>query len=113
MRTEPKRYLSIKKGDMVKIVAGKSRGRTGRVKEVISEDDRVIVENANMMTKVTRPTQKNPRRDFIKLEAPLHRSNVMLVCPNCKKVTRVAHEILPDGKKVRKCTHCHSAIDKA
>jgi large subunit ribosomal protein L24 len=113
MRTEPKRYLEIKKGDTVKVIAGKSKGRQGKVKEVISVDDRVIVENANMMTKVTRPTQKNPRRDFIKLEAPLHRSNVMLVCPNCKKVTRVAHEILPDGRKVRKCTHCHAPVDKA
>jgi large subunit ribosomal protein L24 len=113
MQTEPKRYLSLKKGDMVKVIAGKSRGTKGRIKEVISQDDRVIVENANMITKITRPTQKNPRRDFIKLEAPLHRSNVMLVCPNCKKVTRIAHEILPDGKKVRKCTHCRSAIDKA
>lgn len=113
MQTEPKKYLTIKKGDLVKVIAGKSKGKTGRVKEVISETERVVVENANMMTKVTRPTQKQPRRDFIKLEAPLHRSNVMLVCPNCKKVTRTAYDVLPDGKRVRKCTHCHAQVDKA
>lgn len=105
--------MRIKQGDTVEVIAGKSKGHKGRVKKVIPLTGRIIVEGANYMSKITRPTMKNPRRDIIKLEAPLHRSNVMLVCPNCKKVTRIAHEILPDGKKVRKCTHCRSAIDKA
>lgn len=104
--------MRIKKGDNVEVIAGKSKGHRGRVKKVIPITGKVIVEGANYMSKITRPTMKNPRRDIIKLEAPLNRSNVMIVCPSCKQPTRIGAQILPNGKKARKCCKCGELMDK-
>jgi len=104
--------MGIKKGDMVEVIAGKSKGHRGRIKQVIPLKNRVVVEGANFIKKITRPSMKRPRREVIELEAPLHRSNVMLVCPNCKQPTRIAHKSLPNGKKVRSCNKCGEFVDK-
>jgi large subunit ribosomal protein L24 len=102
---------SVKKGDEVIVLAGKDKGKKGKVKSVIPAAGRVVVEKVNMVTKAMRPTQQNPQGGLTKIEAPLAISNVMLVCPSCSTPTRVGHSIEGD-KKVRVCKKCGKAIDK-
>ncbi|HPF49291.1 MAG TPA: 50S ribosomal protein L24 [Caldisericia bacterium] len=104
--------MEIRKGDLVQVIAGKSKGHKGRIKAVVPLKNRVIVEGANWVKKVS-VDRRSQTRDFIELEAPLHRSNVMLVCPNCKQTTRVGHKILPNGKSIRACKKCGEMVDKA
>ena len=111
MATKTKRNkLNVKKGDTVRIITGKDRGKEGKIRRAIPETERVVVEKLNMMKKAMRPTQQNPQGGISSIEAPIHVSNVMLVCPNCKETTRVAHRI-DDGKKVRVCKKCGKDID--
>lgn len=113
MRTAPREKTGMRKGDTVKVISGKSRGHKGRIKQVLSSNkkNRIIVEGANWIKKVSVNRRTNAR-DFIELEAPLHRSNVMLVCPNCKQPTRIGHKELPNGKHIRMCRKCGELIDK-
>lgn len=99
--------MNVKKGDLVKIIAGKDKGKEGKILRSIPQTQRVVVEGANMMKKAMRPTQQNPQGGISTMEAPLHVSNVMLVCPNCKAATRVARK-REEGKKgyVRVCKKC-------
>ena len=94
--------MRIRKGDLVEIIAGKkeNKGKQGKVIKVLKDENRVIVEEINMVTKHMRPSQTNPDGGTRKMEAPIHISNVMLVDPKTKKPTRVGFEIR-DGKKVR------------
>ena len=103
--------LNVKKGDTVKVICGKDRGKEGKVRRAIPESERVVVEKINMMKKAMRPTQQNPQGGISSMEAPLHVSNVMLVCPSCKAATRVGHRINDNGKKVRVCKKCGKDID--
>jgi large subunit ribosomal protein L24 len=106
----------IKKGDQVKVIAGKEAGKRGTVMRVDSEARRVVLERLNMVKKHTKPNpKKNPQGGVIDQEAPLDVSNVMLVCPSCGKPTRVGYRLLEDGGKVRKCrrTACGRDIDKS
>ena len=112
MKTPERFTMRVKESDMVEVISGKSKGHRGRIKKVLPFTNRVIVEGANMIKKITKPTQRNPKRDIISLEAPLHRSNVMLVCPSCKQPTRIGAQVLPNGKKARKCSKCGELMDK-
>ncbi len=103
--------LNVKKGDTVRIITGKDRGKEGKVRRTIPETERVVVEKLNLMKKAMRPTQQNPQGGISTMEAPLHASNVMLVCPSCKAATRVGHRINDAGKKVRVCKKCGKDID--
>ena len=87
--------MNIKKGDKVKVLAGKDKGAEGIV---IASNQRVTVEKVNMMKKAMRPTQANPEGGIATVEAPIHVSNVMLICPACKEATRVNIK-REDGKK--------------
>lgn len=102
--------MNIKKGDKVAVIAGKSKGTEGVVLRALPQAQRVVVEGANMVTKAQRPTQANPQGGLSRKEAPLHVSNVMLVCPKCNKATRVSNKRV-DGKKVRVCKKCGADID--
>lgn len=82
--------MTIRKGDTVKVIAGKDRGKTGKVLRSVPEKSRVVVEKVNMVKKAMRPTQATPRGGISTVEAPIHVSNVMLVCPSCGEATRVA-----------------------
>lgn len=93
--------LMIKKDDMVKIIAGKDKGKTGKVTRVDSESNRVVVEKINMVKKAQRKTQQNPQGGLIEIEAPIHRSNVMLIDKKTNKASRFGVKILKDGSKVR------------
>lgn len=110
---EPVRHnLSIRKGDQVKVVSGRDRGKTGRVLSVDPWKNTVIVEHANVVKRHTRPNPaKNVKGGIVEREGPMSVSNVMLVCQGCHKHTRVAHVTLPDGTKARSCRRCGATLD--
>ncbi|MBP3534691.1 MAG: 50S ribosomal protein L24 [Muribaculaceae bacterium] len=93
--------LHIKKGDNVYVNSGEDRGKTGRVLSVDVKKQRAIVEGLNMVSKATRPSAQHPNGGIVKMEAPIHVSNLNLVDPKTGKPTRVGHKIDADGKKVR------------
>jgi large subunit ribosomal protein L24 len=98
--------LRIKKGDQVKILAGKDSGKTGSVLSVLS-DGRVVVEGLNLVNKRMRPKQQGKTGEMVKIPQPVNASNVLLVCKNCKKAARVGFRSL-DSKKVRYCKKCEA-----
>ncbi|HEU0073218.1 MAG TPA: 50S ribosomal protein L24 [Dehalococcoidia bacterium] len=105
---------SIRRNDTVQVRAGKDRGKQGLVRTVITKKDRVIVDGVNMMKKHQRPTQQGGvpvPGSVVTREAPLHVSNVMLVCSDCGKATRASSRVRPDGVKVRVCKRCGADID--
>ena len=93
--------LKIRKGDLVKVIAGDSKGQQGKVQEVIVAKSRVIVEGINLVSKHTKPNAATPNGGIIKKEAALHISNVQLVDPKTGKTTRVGRKLNADGKLVR------------
>ena len=103
----------VRKGDTVIVVAGKERGKKGKVLRVIPEKGRVVVERINMIKKHQRPTQKIRQGGIIEREGAIHLSNVMLVDPNSDKPTRVGMRALSDGKKVRVARRSGEMLDKA
>jgi large subunit ribosomal protein L24 len=104
--------LSVRTGDEVEIIAGKDKGRRGRIERVIPEDNRVVVEGANIVKRHLRRQPGSLQAGIIDMPAPLSRANVMLVCPNCGQLTRVAHTDLPDGRHARRCKKCGEIIDR-
>ncbi|MCC8070884.1 MAG: 50S ribosomal protein L24 [Bacteroidales bacterium] len=93
--------LHIKKGDNVYVLAGEDRGKTGRVLKVLAAKQRVLVEGINIVTKATKPSAKHPQGGLVKMEAPIHISNVNLIDPKTGKPTRVALRRDENGKRVR------------
>ena len=93
--------LKIRKGDLVQVIAGDSKGSQGKVLEVIIEKSRVIVEGANMVSKHTKPNAATPNGGIVKKEAAIHISNLMLVDPKSGKPTRVGRKRNDAGKLVR------------
>jgi large subunit ribosomal protein L24 len=102
--------LSIRTGDKVKVIAGKDKGKEGKVLATLPHKERVIVERINMVKKATRPTQRNPKGGILEIEAPLHVSNVMIVCPKCSQTSRIGRR-REDGNRVRVCKKCSNDID--
>ena len=93
--------LHIKKGDMVYVIAGDSRGQQGKVLAVDPEKQRAIVEGVNIVKKATKPNAKNPQGGIIEQEAPIHISNLMLIDPKSGKPTKVGRKLDDKGKLVR------------
>lgn len=110
----PKRYvIQIRKGDNVKVLAGKDAGKSGRVLFVNPTKNTVVVEHVGVIKRHTRPNpSKNIKGGIVEKEAGIHISNVMVICPSCGKHTRVGHTVLPDGSSVRSCRHCKTTLDK-
>ena len=105
--------LSVRKNDEVQVIAGRDRGKRGRVLRVLPEKNRLIVEGVNLIKRHTRPNPaKNIKGGVVQREASLHASNVQLVCPECGASTRVGHKVLDDGRKVRICRKCGGVVDK-
>lgn len=102
--------LSIRTGDKVKVIAGKEKGKEAKVLATLPHKERVILERVNMVKKATRPTQRNPQGGLLEIEAPMHVSNVMLVCPKCSEPTRVGRK-REAGTRVRVCKKCGNDID--
>ncbi|HCT29989.1 MAG TPA: 50S ribosomal protein L24 [Bacteroidales bacterium] len=93
--------LHIKKGDLVFVNSGESKGQQGRVLSVLVKESRAIVEGVNMVSKHTKPNAKHPQGGIIKKEAPVHISNLMLIDPTSGKPTRIGHKMNSEGKLVR------------
>jgi large subunit ribosomal protein L24 len=93
--------MRVKKGDLVRVISGNDKGKEGKILKVFPKTERVIIEKINLIKRHTRATQTNPRGGIVEKEAPIHVSNVMLVCPNTKKPTRIGKEILSDGSRAR------------
>lgn len=101
----------IKKNDKVEVIAGKEKGKTGKVLRVLRDKNRVVVEKVNIVKRHTRPSPTTGQGGIIEKEAPLHISNVMLICGKCTAATRVKKVQTPDGKWVRACKKCGEFIE--
>ncbi len=99
----------LKVNDQVVIIAGRNKGKTGKVKNINFKTNRVLVEGVNLVKKASKPTQQNPSGGLLDVERPLHISNMALISPKTSKPTRVRIEIR-DGKKVRVAVKCGSII---
>lgn len=112
--------MRIRKGDIVVIRRGKYRSRetgkykTGKVLHVFTDSNRLIVEGVNMISRHTRPSQKNPKGGIVKKEAPIHRANVALFCKSCAAPSKISFKVLEESdgskKKIRICRKCGEAI---
>lgn len=107
--TQGRTYL--KKNDQVEVISGKDKGRVGKVLKVLVSKDKAVVERINMIKRHKKATEMNQTGQIIEREAPLHVSNLQLICPACTKTGRVGKKILDDGTKVRFCKKCGESID--
>jgi large subunit ribosomal protein L24 len=104
---------TLRKNDTVLVIAGREKGKRGKVLFVLPARERVIIERVNMVKRHQRPTQKLRQGGIIEREAPMHVSNVMLVCSKCDKATRVGVRVLADDRRARVCRRCGDIVDKA
>ena len=102
----------VRRGDTVGVIAGRERGKRGKVLRVLMDKGRVLVEHVNIIKKHQRPTQKLRQGGIIEREGPLALSNVLLMCARCDKPARTGIKLLADGRKVRTCKRCGESIDK-
>ncbi|MFH1255629.1 MAG: 50S ribosomal protein L24 [bacterium] len=110
--------MKIKKGDKIKILAGKDKGKTGKVLQIFQSANRASVEGLNLLIKHMRPRKQGEKGQRIEFPAPINLSNVVLVCPKCGKPARVAYQYLEieknsvkQKKKIRICKKCKQAVD--
>lgn len=103
--------MRVHKDDTVLIIAGKDRGKQGKVLRVYTKSERLVVEGANMVKRHMRARPPAIQGGIMEREGPLHVSNVMLLCNKCHHPARVGHRILEDGKHVRFCRACREVID--
>ncbi len=103
--------IRIKKEDKVKIMAGKDKGKIGKVIRVDKKKNRLLVEKANMIKRHVKPSEKNPQGGIVEGEGPIHWSNVMVICSSCVKPARIKMEVQDNGEKVRICAKCNENID--
>jgi len=106
--------MRIKKGDNVKMTAGKDRGKTGKVIQVFPELDKIVVEGMNLMSKHMKTRRTGEKGQKLEFSGPVNSSNVLLICPKCAKPTRVGSKVLVDGdekRKVRVCKKCNEVIE--
>lgn len=104
--------LQIKKNDSILVISGKEKGKRGRVLSVSPSKDSLLVEKINMIKRHMKPSRKYAQGGIIEKEAPVHISNVMLICPKCNKPTRIGGMSLQSGKKVRVCKKCREVMDQ-
>lgn len=104
--------LHVKKGDTVVVIAGKDKGKTGKVLSAMPSENAVVVEKVNIINKHKKARNAQEQGGIIKMEGKIDASNVQVICPACKKATRIANKEV-DGKKVRVCKHCGASLDKA
>ena len=102
--------VSVKKGDLVVVLSGKDKGKQGKILEVIPDQEKVVVEKVNVVSRHTKPRRQGEEGGILKKEAPIYACKVQRVCPKCSKPTRPAHKVLANGKKVRVCKKCGAEI---
>lgn len=103
--------MNFKKGDKVNVIAGKDKGKSGKILHVLRNKDRVVVEGVNVVKKHQKPNAANQTGGIVEIEHPIHISNVMIADPKTGKSTRIGHEINKDGKKVRISKKSNEKID--
>ena len=103
--------MRVRREDTVEVIAGKDKGKRGKVQRVFPKESRVVVEGANLMKRHVRPSPTVRQAGIVQREAPFHVSNVMIVCSHCNRAVRTGHKFLEDGKKVRVCRSCQEVID--
>jgi large subunit ribosomal protein L24 len=101
--------MNIRKGDLVIIKKGKDKGKTGKIIKVFPQEGRLTIEALNLVKKIKRAKKQGEKGEIILVPRPINRANVMLICPHCKKPTKIASKIEGE-KKVRICKECGSAI---
>jgi len=104
--------MYVRKGDTVMVIAGKERGKSGKVLSVKREKQKVVVEKINFIKRHSRPTSQVPQGGIIEKEGPIHVSNVKVICSKCNVPVRVKKKFLDDGKKVRMCNKCGELLDR-
>jgi|UniRef100_A0A7V6DQ71 large subunit ribosomal protein L24 len=103
--------IHLKKNDLVEVLSGREKGKTGKILRVIRDKNQVVVEKVNMIKRHSRPSPTTGQGGIIEKEAPLHVSKVMLICPKCAKAGRVRMATTADQKKSRVCIKCKELID--
>ena len=103
--------LHIRKNDSVMVIAGRERGKTGKVLKVMANENRALIERVNLMKRHARARGPQQTGGILEREAPIHLSNLMVMCDKCNAPVRVGRKILADGTKVRVCRHCGEALD--
>lgn len=101
----------VKKRDLVEVISGKYKKKTGKVLRVVQKKGTVVVEKLNLVKRHSKPTGKTPG-GIIEKEAPIHASKVLLFCEKCTKGVRTHAKVLENGKKIRVCSKCETALDK-
>lgn len=101
--------MKLKTGDTIIVIAGKDRGKTGEIMRLLKKQDRIVVKGINLRIKHVKKTATRPG-EKIQFEAPMHSSNVMILCQNCSKPTRIGHLIPESGKKQRTCKLCKQTV---
>ena len=101
--------MKIRKGDQVQIIAGKDRGKSGKILRTLPKEKKVVVEGLNLVKRHRRPRKSGEKGQRVEVPAPLNISNVMLVCPHCGKPARVGYKITGNGKH-RVCKKCKAEI---
>lgn len=103
--------MHIKKGDNVTILAGREKGKGGKILQVIRRSGRVVIEGLNMRKRHARPRKAGEKGQVLTLPSPIDASNVMLICPKCGKATRAAKKTNADGRQLRACKRCDEVIE--
>ena len=103
--------MKIRKNDTVLVIAGKDKGKTGKVRFAYPKKEQVIIEGINFIKRHIRARGRVRQAGIIQLEAPIYMSDVMLLCSRCNRPTRAGFRFLEDGRKVRFCRRCSEVID--
>ena len=103
--------MRLRVGDTVQVMAGKDRGKRGKIEHVILREEAVVVEKVNRWKKHLKPTRRYPQGGIIEISRPIRAANVMVVCSHCGKLTRVGSRLVGD-RKLRICKRCGKAIDE-
>lgn len=110
--TVPPKY-KVRKGDTVVVIAGKDRGKSGKVLSVLRGEQKVTIEKVNIIKRHTKPNQQNKQGGILEREAPIQISNVMIYCATCQQPVRAGSKVMPDGSRVRVCKNCGQLIASA
>lgn len=103
--------MQIRKNDSVMVIAGKERGKTGKVLRVLTDKEAVVIERLNLVKRHTKPRGPQQSGGIIEKEAAIHASNIMIMCDKCNAPVRIGRKILADGKKIRICRRCQEALE--
>ena len=102
--------MKIRKNDIVKVLAGKDKGKTGKVLKIYPAINKAIVEGVNYIKRHTRKSQQSPQGEIVQKESRINISNLAIVCPRCSKPTRIGFNVLADKSKTRYCKMCDETI---